>query len=215
MHGEAPTSYLTGVPGWESPSEQALLVKLAQDVPSDGVIVEIGAEFGMSSSLFAYGAPATVDIYSIDLFPGDLMAKHLANLAEAGFASRVEAQAKQDGGPGYMCRTNVIKGDSVEIAQTWPHYVAGYGRNGDWIDLLFVDGDHTYKGVARDLSFWAGKVKPGGRIVFHDVAQHTNHSPHPQHFEVAAAIRDWLGDQPVGLWAEVNQIDSMLVIQRQ
>jgi predicted O-methyltransferase YrrM len=207
MHGEAPTSYLTGVPGWESPSEQALLVKLAQDVPEDGVIAEIGAEFGMSSSLFAYGAALTVDIYSIDLFPGDLMAKHVANLLEAGFAKHAN--------DGYISRTNIIRGDSGEIAQTWEHYVDKYGRNGAWIDLLFVDGDHTYKGVERDLSLWAGKVKPGGRIVFHDVAQHTNHSPHPQHFEVAAAIRDWMGDQPVGLWAEINQIDSMLVIQRQ
>jgi predicted O-methyltransferase YrrM len=208
MHGEAPTSYLTGVPGWESPSEQALLVKLAQDVPSDGVIVEIGAEFGMSSSLFAYGAAPAVDIYSVDLFPGDLMQKHLENLVSAGFAKKHEG--------GISSRTKVIKGDSADIGKRWDVIVRHYkGENGTFIDLLFVDGDHTYKGVERDLSHWAGKVKPGGRIVFHDVAQHTNHSPHPQHFEVAAAIRDWLGDQPVGLWAEVNQIDSMLVIQRQ
>lgn len=206
MYGEAPTSYLTGVPGWETPSEQALLVRLAQKVPPDGVIVEIGAEFGMSASLFAYGAAATVDIYSIDLFPGDLMRQHIENLASAGYAAIVpEAASKEGDGPGYKCRTNVIKGDSVEIGRNWQ-----FGM----VDLLFIDGDHTYKGVQRDLMAWAGKVKPHGLMVFHDVAQVSNYQPHPQHFEVAAAIRDWLGDQPVGLWLEVDHADSMLVLER-
>jgi hypothetical protein len=36
------------------------------------------------------------------------------------------------------------------------------------IDLLFVDGDHTEDGVRGDIATWAGRVKPGGVMAFHD-----------------------------------------------
>lgn len=206
MYGEAPTSYLTGVPGWETVSEQALLVKLAKEVTAEGVIVEIGAEFGMSASLFAYAALETVEIWSVDLFPGELMAQHLSNLVDAKYAIKTPA--------GIVSRTNVIQGDSVEIGRNWQDINAKFGRNGAWIDLLFVDGDHSYVGVMNDLMQWGGKVKPGGRIAFHDVAQPSNPTPHPSHHEVAKAISDWRGDQPVGLWADLARVDSMLVIER-
>lgn len=206
MHGEAPTSYLTGVPGWETVSEQAMLVTLAKQVPGDGVIVEIGAEFGMSASLFAYAAEPTVEIWSIDLFPGDLMEKHLENLIEAKYAIRTPK--------GIVSRTHVIRGDSAEIGRKWQDINAQLGQNGAWIDLLFVDGDHSYRGVSLDLMGWAGRVKPGGRIAFHDVAQPSNPTPHPSHHEVAQAINDWLRDQPTGLWTEFTRVDSMLIIER-
>lgn len=37
------------------------------------------------------------------------------------------------------------------------------------IDLLFIDADHGYASVARDYECWAGFVKPGGLIAFHDI----------------------------------------------
>lgn len=40
------------------------------------------------------------------------------------------------------------------------------------IDLLFIDGDHRLKGVTRDFELWKDLVRPGGRIVFHDVVPH-------------------------------------------
>jgi SAM-dependent methyltransferase len=36
------------------------------------------------------------------------------------------------------------------------------------VDLLLVDGDHTYEGVKRDIEAWWSKVKPGGLLFFHD-----------------------------------------------
>jgi predicted O-methyltransferase YrrM len=37
------------------------------------------------------------------------------------------------------------------------------------IDLLFIDGDHTYKGVKKDFEMYAPLVKKGGIIAFHDI----------------------------------------------
>lgn len=36
------------------------------------------------------------------------------------------------------------------------------------LDLLFIDGDHSYEGCSSDLAIWAPKVKTGGLILVHD-----------------------------------------------
>ena len=42
------------------------------------------------------------------------------------------------------------------------------------LDLLFIDGDHTYEGVKADFETYSQLVKPDGLIVFHDIAPTTN-----------------------------------------
>jgi predicted O-methyltransferase YrrM len=41
---------------------------------------------------------------------------------------------------------------------------------GQQLDLLFIDGDHSFDGVAKDFALYRQFVKPGGIIVFHDIA---------------------------------------------
>ena len=55
-------------------------------------------------------------------------------------------------------RTTFYQGDSVEIAKDF----------NEKIDLLFIDGDHTYEGVRRDIRAWCPKAKT---ILFHDYDQ--------------------------------------------
>ena len=36
------------------------------------------------------------------------------------------------------------------------------------IDFLWIDGDHSYEGVKKDIYHWTPLVKKGGFICFHD-----------------------------------------------
>ncbi len=40
------------------------------------------------------------------------------------------------------------------------------------IDVLFIDGDHSYKGVKQDFEIFSPLVKTGGMIAFHDIIEH-------------------------------------------
>lgn len=41
--------------------------------------------------------------------------------------------------------------------------------NGDLIDFLYIDADHTYDGCMSDYKMWKHFVRPNGYIGFHDV----------------------------------------------
>jgi predicted O-methyltransferase YrrM len=38
------------------------------------------------------------------------------------------------------------------------------------VDLLFIDGDHTFEGVKMDWEMYSPLVRPGGMVAFHDIA---------------------------------------------
>lgn len=39
------------------------------------------------------------------------------------------------------------------------------------LDLLFIDGDHTYEGVKKDFQMYSPLVRKGGIVAFHDVCR--------------------------------------------
>jgi predicted O-methyltransferase YrrM len=44
------------------------------------------------------------------------------------------------------------------------------------LDLLFVDGDHSYDGVKKDFEMYSPLVARGGTIAFHDIVEGTEAS---------------------------------------
>jgi predicted O-methyltransferase YrrM len=52
---------------------------------------------------------------------------------------------------------------------------------GEPLDFLFIDGDHTYEGVKRDFEMYSPLVRKGGIVAFHDIAEHLPE----EHCEVA------------------------------
>ena len=43
--------------------------------------------------------------------------------------------------------------------------------NGDLVDFLFIDGDHSEQGVEADYNDYKHLVRPGGLIAFHDIVK--------------------------------------------
>jgi predicted O-methyltransferase YrrM len=43
---------------------------------------------------------------------------------------------------------------------------------GRQLDVLFIDGDHSYEGVKQDFLLYRDLVRPGGLVAFHDIIHH-------------------------------------------
>jgi len=62
-------------------------------------------------------------------------------------------------------RSRVVVGKSTDVSTL--RLVQNYTTA---VDVLFIDGDHSYEGVASDWDMYHHLAKPGGIIAFHDSA---------------------------------------------
>jgi predicted O-methyltransferase YrrM len=128
--------------------EAAFLYGLVQDLGA-ARIVEIGRFKGGSTFIMANAMSPGSSLVSYDLHVAlrdDLQGPDLDRELEAAL-----------GRYGLTDRVRLVVGDSRTVDLPEPG-----------VDLLFVDGDHTYEGAAGDLARWSPLVRPGGHVVLHD-----------------------------------------------
>lgn len=145
--------------------EVDLLKSLTRGLEDRPIIVNIGAERGTSTLAMLEERPHAY-MYSVDT---GACLQEFANIRKAGIDD-----------------TNVLRlrGRSQEV---------GLEFYGGPIDLLFIDGDHSYQGVKDDIKVWFPHVKEGGGIIaFHDYIQ----EPIPAHIHgrVVYAVDEWVKD---------------------
>ena len=129
--------------------ERQLLAALCIEAPSEPVIVEVGSYLGASTCFLAAGArERNGRVHAVDTWDNRAMTEPMRD-TYAEFTSHIAPWREW---------IQPWRGESVEIAEEF---------DGS-IDLLFVDGDHSYEGVRVDLEAWLGKVKDGGIVVLHD-----------------------------------------------
>lgn len=180
----------TSVRGWETPDEQGLLAFIANlkgDV-ADTVIVEIGSEHGMSASIWLQYAPEA-RIYCVEINPD---AQFLHNCANAGLNTN---------------RLIWLKGSSLEIEIPKP-----FVENDMLIDILFVDGDHSFEGALQDLNRWSQYMAHNGVILVHDCACATNRNPHKMHYAVVSAVQHFLAAHSE--WRVAFSVNTTMVLMR-
>jgi len=56
----------------------------------------------------------------------------------------------------------ICRGYSFDVVKEFPD---------EFFDFIFIDADHTYEGVSRDLVDWWPKIKKGGAFTGHDYIQ--------------------------------------------
>ena len=63
-------------------------------------------------------------------------------------------------------KVELINGDSHELSTLKKLKKVLKDRE---LDILFIDGDHSYEGVKKDFEMYSPLVRKGGLIVFHDI----------------------------------------------
>ena len=144
-----PPSELFGKPGYLHRLEGKLLFWLAGQVPPDGQAVEVGSFKGKSSCFLAAGLGPRARLSCVDTWMNNAMPYDESDDVLPHFLENTKM---------YRDRIDVCKGKSADVA-------AGWRRD---IDLLFIDGDHSYEGCKTDLISWFPRVRRGGWIAFHD-----------------------------------------------
>jgi predicted O-methyltransferase YrrM len=129
-----------------------LLYGLVRSIKPD-VCVEIGSALGKSASYIGMALKENGRgmLYAIDpheptkwndVNAVDSFKEFTSNLSSIGVREQV----------------SVIRSYSDAAAREWSLP----------IDLIFIDGDHSYEGVKRDWELFLPHVKPSGVVIFHD-----------------------------------------------
>jgi predicted O-methyltransferase YrrM len=147
-----------GLGGLIAPVQSAWeLTKLAEvvHVLRPRIVLEIGTARGGTLFTFSRLAETDATIISIDLPGGDF---------GDGYPQWKESIYKK-----FASRTqniHLLRADSHSDETVAALEKILMGRE---IDFLFIDGDHTYEGVAKDYANYAPLVRNGGVIGFHDI----------------------------------------------
>ncbi|HTM55180.1 MAG TPA: class I SAM-dependent methyltransferase [Pirellulales bacterium] len=129
--------------------ERIGLFKLANILPPGFVACEIGSYLGGSTAFLAAAASRrNGHIHAVDTWLNDAMPDAPGEDTFGRFLENTQAFAK---------RITAHRGLAAAVCHEVPA-----------IDLLFLDGDHSYDGTREDLALYGPKLKPGGILVMHD-----------------------------------------------
>jgi predicted O-methyltransferase YrrM len=134
--------------------EMSAFLKVVQNL-CPRTVVEIGTARGGMFYGFSQLAQRDALLVSIDL-PGS---------ENGGGQTESELSVLESFGPPTQ-RFCFLRANSHEEATRHSLVEALDGRK---IDLLFIDGDHTYQGVKGDFEAYKSLVSPNGLIAFHDI----------------------------------------------
>lgn len=147
-----------------SPGDQLKLYEAAYF--ARGAILEVGRLHGKSTAVLAMGlrdGDGPGPLYSLEI-----QAKHKP-IAEGHLRERDLLEL-----------VTILQGDSATTIAQLP------GK----FDTVFVDGDHSYEGVVRDLRALEGRIESGGVAMFHDCFHPANETGE---YGVARAMAEHAG----------------------
>jgi predicted O-methyltransferase YrrM len=111
-------------------------------------LCEIGAAGGGTTFLLAQAAAQSAQIITLDL--------------EFTPARKAAVSSFASAGQKIICLQE--DSHSQETVRKLRECLAG-----ESLDLLYIDGDHSYEGVRADFNLYSPLVRPGGIIIFHDI----------------------------------------------
>jgi hypothetical protein len=123
--------------------------------PENGRIVEIGAWKGASTSYLAVEAQhKKLRIDVIDTWAGSHEHKGTSDIIEDSLFETFIDNLRP-----IIKYINPIRADSVTASRMYDE---------ESLDAVFIDADHEYESVKKDILAWMPKVKKGGILAGHD-----------------------------------------------
>jgi len=151
---------------------------LIEFLPKGAVAAEIGVAQGdFASVLLAKCAPQKLHLIDPwDAEEGDLAGKTLAGVVAArgtGGAAPPPRKAGAEANRKFQAIQDRFKGDARIDFRRQFSYRAAPSFPDKHFDFVYLDGDHRYEYVLRDLVDYAAKIKDDGLILGHDFFENT------------------------------------------
>jgi cephalosporin hydroxylase len=168
---------------WQERSEIGGLLAMIERIEPK-TILEIGTSNGGTLFLFARVAAKDAVIASVDLPHGEF---------GGGYPPW----------RGHLYRSFASDGQEIRLLRADSHDPRTLDEvramlGGRTVDVLFIDGDHTYDGVKQDYEMYAPLVRAGGVIAFHDIVPTSSDGPRPKN------DFDLQGGEVPQFWAELR-----------
>jgi predicted O-methyltransferase YrrM len=147
--------------------ERGFLFQLACDATAGAQVVEVGSWMGASTCFLAAGLKGEgAKVYAVDNFQGlstcgEDAAWYNRHFRRLGANSTLEIFRANFAALGLSACAEPVVNDSIAAAR------AMESRHGS-IDLIFIDGDHSYEACKADIAAWAPFARRGGVMAFHD-----------------------------------------------
>lgn len=178
-----------------SEAEGELLRRLVADTQATAV-VEIGVYEGSSAVVLCQALSEGAALHLIDPFFDDRGTSLNFGWRANPTATRLAVGRAAHRHGVRMCW---YVARSQDVGRSW---------QGGPVDLVFVDGDHSYEGCLEDWEVWHPHVRPGGAIAFHD-SRGPRGSAGPTRVVTELFCA---GEQPH--WRIVDEVDRMVVAGR-
>jgi predicted O-methyltransferase YrrM len=161
------------IPGWTRDAEAVALAHLSQSLPHSAVILEIGCFLGCSTVLLAGARKlrGSGKVHCVDPFDasGDAFSvpiyRVISNSLRTSLRQCFEDNIRR---AGLSELVEIHQSRACELAATWT----------EPLDLLFLDGDHSYLEVRSTYESWFPFLKLGGIIAVHNSASGSYHEDH-------------------------------------
>lgn len=136
-------------------------------------VLEIGTAFGGTARLWAEMVePEVGKVYCCDL-----TFDHENPITGTGVAGFGYTNSRRNYHQRQIYNDTPFEKNIVEIPGNShdPEYIKNVKNLVGTVDLLFIDGDHSYEGVKQDFENFYSTVKMGGFIILHDIVDSPYH----------------------------------------
>lgn len=134
--------------------EQKKLYELSNSIDKNSYVVEIGSYLGASAFCIANGLiNKNSKLYCIDTWCNDSMSEGKKDVYKE-FINNIRK---------FKDIITPIRGYSYEVVKNIENITSSR------IDLLFIDGDHSYEGVKKDWDLYSPMLHSGSIVIFHDI----------------------------------------------